>query len=84
MFTAAWGHEIVRRNTALSRLNVRLGYARVSTSENELFPQLSALEAFGCGRIYREMACGTKVQRSQLEAALDYCSRKATFRRLEA
>lgn len=50
---------------------VLIGYARVSRAEGqELAPQLSALEAAGCRRIYEEKASGGRWDRPELSQLL--------------
>ena len=49
-----------------------VGYARVSTREQNQALQLDALEAAGCGRVYTETASGAQRDRPELSAALDY------------
>jgi DNA invertase Pin-like site-specific DNA recombinase len=49
-----------------------VGYARVSTQDQDLALQLDALQAVGCARIYTEHASGGQRDRPQLRAALDY------------
>jgi DNA invertase Pin-like site-specific DNA recombinase len=38
----------------------KIGYARVSTDDQNLALQTDALEAVGCGSIYKETASGKK------------------------
>jgi DNA invertase Pin-like site-specific DNA recombinase len=49
---------------------MKVGYARVSTKEQNLDLQLRALKAEGCGRIFREKMSGKRWDRPQLHAAL--------------
>lgn len=56
----------------LSHMSQLIGYARVSTTEQDPQLQLDALIAAGCGRIFTESASGTKTSRPELDAALDY------------
>ncbi len=48
-----------------------VGYARVSTKDQETFLQTDALNAAGCERIYEEKASGAQRDRPELMAALD-------------
>lgn len=49
-----------------------IGYARVSTYEQHLEAQISALNDAGCLRVFEEKASGTRSERPQLNAAMDY------------
>jgi len=48
-----------------------IGYARVSTSEQETAAQVTALKAARCERIYREKASGGRWDRPELHRLLD-------------
>ena len=47
-----------------------IGYARVSTRDQDLAGQLAELEAFGCERIYHEKESGARSDRPQLRKAI--------------
>ena len=49
-----------------------VGYARVSTQEQDLALQLDALQAAGCEKIFEEKASGVQRERPALKAALAY------------
>ena len=49
-----------------------LGYARVSTAEQELEPQKRRLKASGAIRIFEDVISGRKFERSGLTALIDY------------
>ncbi|HBI6963784.1 TPA: recombinase family protein [Clostridium perfringens] len=50
---------------------MKIGYARVSTSKQDLDTQLNLLNAEGCERIFEEKISGTKKNRPQLQRLLD-------------
>lgn len=50
----------------------RIGYARVSTPEQDLTLQIEALERAGCSRIFQDVASGAKAERKGLDEALAY------------
>lgn len=58
--------------TPAAGTGARIGYARVSTSDQSLDAQVDKLQAHGCERIYREHISGTLRERPQLAEALDY------------
>src|SRR3954449_7551856 len=49
-----------------------VGYARVSTQEQDLALQLDALHGAGCEKVYEEKASGAQRERPALRAALAY------------
>jgi DNA invertase Pin-like site-specific DNA recombinase len=49
----------------------RIGYARISTRDQNLDMQLDALKKAGCDKIYEDIISGTKSQRPGLDQALD-------------
>lgn len=49
-----------------------VGYARVSTQDQDLALQLDALSQVGCEKVFTEKASGAQRERPQLAEALDY------------
>jgi DNA invertase Pin-like site-specific DNA recombinase len=49
-----------------------IGYARVSTEEQNLDLQFDALEAAGCKLVFRDVGSGSLKHRPQLDACVDY------------
>ena len=52
-------------------MTMKIGYARVSTTEQNLDLQLAALKKAGCRRIYQEKISGAKKERPELQRLLD-------------
>jgi len=50
---------------------MQIGYARVSTDDQDTAVQVAALKAAGCERIYREKASGGRWDRPELHRLLD-------------
>ena len=46
---------------------MKIGYARVSTKDQDLSLQIDALEDVGCTRIYKEQISGTTKNRPELQ-----------------
>ena len=52
---------------------MKVGYARVSSVDQNLDVQLETLKSFGCEKIYKEKVSGTSTQgRDELKECLDY------------
>ncbi|MGH0680992.1 recombinase family protein [Bacillus luti] len=49
-----------------------IGYARVSTKEQELDIQVDKLTAYGCEKIFKEKQSGAKSDREELAKVMDY------------
>ena len=49
---------------------VNIGYARVSTREQDLSSQLAELTTAGCAKVYREKASGARGDRAELAKVL--------------
>jgi hypothetical protein len=58
---------------------MKVGYARVSTHEQNLSLQVDALKQAGCEEIYRDQVSGAKAERSGLQDALAYLRQGDTF-----
>lgn len=56
-----------------------IGYARVSTLDQNPNHQIDALNEAGCKKIFTEKISGAGKQRTQLQAALDYMREGDTF-----
>jgi len=60
-------------------LDMLVGYARVSTLDQNLDLQLSALEEAGCGKLYQDQISGTKANRPGLSMALEVLRKNDTL-----
>ncbi len=49
-----------------------IGYARVSTLDQDPALQLDALAAVGCAKVFEDRASGVRTDRAGLQGALDY------------
>ena len=59
---------------------MNVGYARVSSTGQNLDSQLEALKAVGCDKIFQEKMSGTQADnRSELQSALDFVRSGDTF-----
>jgi DNA invertase Pin-like site-specific DNA recombinase len=56
-----------------------IGYARVSTQDQNADLQLKALKAAGCKKVFVEKASGALRERPELKAALDYARKGDTL-----
>lgn len=56
-----------------------IGYARVSTADQNLDLQTDALEKAGCERIFSEAASGVRIERPALAEALSHARAKDVF-----
>jgi DNA invertase Pin-like site-specific DNA recombinase len=56
-----------------------VGYARVSTAEQNLDLQLSALKEVGCEKLYQDQISGTKANRPGLSMALEVLRKNDTL-----
>jgi DNA invertase Pin-like site-specific DNA recombinase len=51
---------------------MKIGYARVSTADQDLTFQIEELQRAGCERIYSDRASGARTDRPGFRHALDY------------
>lgn len=58
---------------------MKVGYARVSTHEQNLDLQEDALEKVGCERLFRDQVSGAGSERRGLQDALDYVREEDTL-----
>src|ERR1035441_9280651 len=53
------------------KVQMKIGYARVSTEDQRLTLQLDALKQAGCGKVFREKVSGAYRDRPELNRMLD-------------
>jgi DNA invertase Pin-like site-specific DNA recombinase len=58
---------------------MKVGYARVSTQDQDLALQLDALKEAGCDKIYRDKLSGAKAERPGLQHAIEYLRENDTL-----
>ena len=69
---AAKAHPLRRRDGEIHRHGLLIGYARVSTIDQNLALQRDALAEAGCGRIFAEQLSGAVTDRPALRDALEF------------
>jgi len=57
----------------------KIGYARVSTRDQNLDSQIDVLKEYGCERIFSEKVSGRKHNRTELDKCLDYLRDRDTL-----
>jgi len=62
--------DIIQWQRVKHTIGMRIGYARVSTRDQNLDLQVDALKAASCERIYRDVASGAKTARPALDELL--------------
>jgi len=62
----------MEKRTKTAELVAPVGYARISTADQSLAPQIDALKAAGCGEIFEDCVSGAKTDRPGLNQALDH------------
>lgn len=58
---------------------MKIGYARVSTKQQNLQLQLDALKGFGCDKVFTDKTSSQNTKRKGLKEALDYVRRGDTL-----
>lgn len=58
---------------------MKIGYARVSTTEQNLDLQTDALEKVGCEKLFQDVASGAKDERKGLLEAIEFARKGDTF-----
>ena len=63
-------HYVLRRFLAMKERKLKIGYARVSTNDQNLENQIALLKEAGCKDIFQEKISGAKKSRPELENLL--------------
>jgi DNA invertase Pin-like site-specific DNA recombinase len=69
----------MNKNKDVSMTGQRIGYARVSTSEQDTSIQIEQLQTAGCDRIFHEKASGSSQNRTQLNEMLNFIRKGDTL-----
>ena len=64
--------SVLNQKTDKSHLMIAIGYARVSTGEQDTALQLDALRKAGCEKLFEDRASGVKADRPGLTDAIGY------------
>jgi DNA invertase Pin-like site-specific DNA recombinase len=69
----------MNKNKDVSMSGQRIGYARVSTSDQDTSIQIEQLQTAGCDRIFHEKVSGSSQNRAQLNEMLSYIRKGDTL-----
>jgi len=69
---------VLRNHILTKRVIMRIGYARVSTEEQNLTLQIEVLQNAGCDRIFKEKTSGKNRNRPELRRMLDQLRKNDT------
>ncbi|MFT6689528.1 MAG: DNA invertase Pin-like site-specific DNA recombinase [Colwellia sp.] len=69
----------MNKNKDVSMTGQRIGYARVSTSDQDTSIQVEQLQTAGCDRIFYEKASGSSQNRTQLNEMLNFIRKGDTL-----
>lgn len=58
---------------------MKIGYARVSTTDQSLNPQKDPLSEAGCEKLFTDVASGARTQRPGLDKAISFCRKGDTL-----
>jgi DNA invertase Pin-like site-specific DNA recombinase len=58
---------------------MKIGYARVSTTDQSLNPQTDPLSEAGCEKLFTDVASGARTQRPGLDKAISFCRKGDTL-----